>query len=322
MAETLFGAVEAEHHESIGLRVDYVVVAYRSADTIEACLDSIEADRPHGSAVIIVDNASPDESASIAAHHRSTPRVVASERNLGFGRACNDAASLSDADILFFVNPDARLQRGVTEGLARRITECAAIVAAGPRVVDPSGRVGSASAGYEPSIRSVLGHFLMLARLPVVGRWFSPLQLPPGTSWRSVDWVGGAALMVEHRAFEDVGGFDPAMFLYMEDVDLCRRLRENGGAIYYEPQWAVEHDIGGSQGPEQGGRWFEAFHRYMLRRHGQGQARLASAIAALGLGLRAVASAASGQPRPRLARASLMAIRLAFRVDRGDTLPT
>ena len=78
---------------------------------------------------------------------------------------------------------------------------------------------------------------------------FPPLQLASGSRAQAVDWVGGAAMMVRRDAFLDVGGFDSSIFMYMEDVDLCRRLRANGWTIRYEPGVSVEHDLGGSQGP-------------------------------------------------------------------------
>jgi N-acetylglucosaminyl-diphospho-decaprenol L-rhamnosyltransferase len=292
--------------------VDYVVVAYRSERHLGPCLDAIDADRPDGASVIVVDNASPDRSADVARHHRSHPHLLVSPRNLGFGGACNLAFDASSANLLFFVNPDARLAGGTTASLIAAIEADSAIAAVGPRIDDPAGGLRAASAGFEPSVRSVLGHFLLLARLPRVGRFFPPLQLPFGSPAQLVDWVGGAALMVRSDAFRGIGGFDPSMFLYMEDVDLCRRLRATGWTIRYEPGALVEHDLGGSQGTEQAERWFAAFHRYVARRRGTTHARVASALAAVGLGLRAVVFSVR---RPvharRLARAARAAAGLA-----------
>ena len=293
--------------------VDYVVVAYRSERHLGACLDAIDADRPHGASVIVVDNASPDSSADVARRHPSHPRLLVSPRNLGFGGACNLAADACGADLLFFVNPDARPTRGTTAGLIAAIEADPSLAAVGPRIHDRAGDLRAASAGFEPSLRSVAGHFLLLARLPLVGRLFRPLQLPSGSPTQLVDWVGGAALMVRRDAFRDIGGFDASMFLYMEDVDLCRRLRATGRTIRYEPGVAVEHDLGGSQGTEQAERWFAAFHRYLVRQRGTTYARVASALAAVGLGLRAALLVVRRPVRGRrLARAAWAAAGLAI----------
>jgi GT2 family glycosyltransferase len=99
--------------------------------------------------------------------------------------------------------------------------------------------------------------------------------------------------------------------MYMEDVDLCRRLREDGWGIGYVPEAVVHHELGGSQGMDQPARWIRSFYAYLRRRHGALYTAACSQLAGLGLGLRAAAYAPS---RPRLARrlgrAAAEAIRL------------
>lgn len=293
-------------------RLDYVVVAFRSERHLSRCLDAIEADRPDGAGVIVIDNASPDASAAIAHAHRSHPTVIVSRENLGFGGGCNLALEVSTADFLFFVNPDVRLRPGVTEGLMATMQADTTVAAIGPLIADPTSELRAASAGSEPSLRSVVGHFLLLGRAPVIGHLFAPLQLPFGSSSQPVDWVSGAALMVRTNTFRHVGGFDASMFMYMEDVDLCRRLRALNLTIKYEAGVSVEHELGGSQGTEQPQRWYAAFHRYLAGQRGPGYARVASAIAAVGLGLRAVALSATRPAHSRrLARAARLATVLA-----------
>jgi GT2 family glycosyltransferase len=300
--------------------IEYVVVAFNSARHITACLDAIEADRPTGSGITVVDNASRDDSVALAAGHSSMPRVVSSPDNVGFGAGCNLGVEGTSAQFVFFVNPDARLRPGVTTGLVEPLVADATIAAIGPRVIGDSGPAGAASAGFEPSIRSALGHFLLLARLPLLRTLFPPLQLPPNDATRRVDWVSGAAMAVRAADFRRVGGFDQSMFLYMEDVDLCRRLREAGGGVVYEPSVEVVHDLGGSQGNEQPARWYRAFHSYVARRHGGGYARFVSSIAAVGLGMRAVVLSATDMRRAkRLGRAALTAAYEAGRM--GNALP-
>jgi N-acetylglucosaminyl-diphospho-decaprenol L-rhamnosyltransferase len=288
--------------------IDYVVVAFRSERHLGSCLNAIAADRPEGAGIIVVDNASPDDGAGVAEGHASRPRLVRSDRNLGFGGACNLAVETSSADLVFFVNPDARLRRGASARLVAVMAADPAIAAAGPRIVDPAGQLSAASAGFEPSWRSALGHFLLFARIPVIGGFFPPLQLPPGRPAQTVDWVSGAAMMVRVDDFRNLGGFDASIFLYMEDVDLCRRLRGLGREIRYEASVEVEHDLGGSQGTEQSRRWYEAFHEYIARRRGSAYARAVSVLAALGLGLRAVALS---RRRPAHARRLAIAARTA-----------
>jgi len=305
---------------TLDVNVAYVVVAYRSERHLDGCLDAIASDRPEGSQIVVVDNASPDRSNVIALHHASKPRIVRSTTNDGFGAGCNLGAKDTTADFLFFVNPDARLQLGATSVLLARLRNDPGISALGPRVDGPGGHSGVASAGFEPSIRSALGHFLLLARLPALARVFPPLQLPPLARAGPVDWVSGAALLIRASDFRSVGGFDESMFLYMEDVDLCRRLRDAGRVIWYEPTAKVEHDLGGSQGEEQPARWYRAFHAYVTKRRGNGYARLVSLIAALGLGARAFVGATGNKAKARrLRRAALTAAGEALRPGSRET---
>jgi GT2 family glycosyltransferase len=241
-------------------------------------------------------------------------RLITSASNLGFGGACNLAADSSQSDLLFFVNPDARLGPGTTGTLIDAIWTAPTVAAAGPRITDPTGRRGAASAGSEPTLRAVFGHFLLVARIPLLARWFAPLQLPFGSPAQTVDWVSGAAMMVRRDAFRRVGGFDASMFLYMEDVDLCRRLRAVGWTIRFEPAAVVAHDLGGSQGSEQAERWFRAFHRYVAGQRGVTYARVTSAVAAVGMALRsAVMSPRQPEQSRQLARAARTAAFLALR---------
>jgi N-acetylglucosaminyl-diphospho-decaprenol L-rhamnosyltransferase len=301
------------------MRLEFVVVAYRSSGELTGCLDSIAADAPAGSKVVVVDNASPDDSAGVAASHPLRPRIAASPKNLGFGGGCNLGAAGSNVDALFFLNPDARLKSGATALLVTALDADPGLAVVAPRVIDPTGESRAASAGAEPSLRSSLGHFLALARIPGIGRSFSPLCLADGSIRARPDWVSGAAMLVRKSRYDEVGGFDERIFMYMEDVDLCRRLRERGGAVGYEPDAVVEHVMGHSQSTDQPIRWYTAYHLYIAAQRGSLQARASSLVAALGMCLRAMAYRGR---RPvnsaRMARSARAALRVAVSPPRPD----
>jgi GT2 family glycosyltransferase len=266
--------------------VDVVIVAYNSGRDIAACLDGVAAAGPAVGAVVVVDNASPDDSAAVAEAHPSRPAIVRSATNGGFGSGCNLGLAATTAPCVLFLNPDAVPDPGAIDTLAAAIGRDARLGAVGARLVDPRGETTAAAAGAEPGLRSVAGHFLLLSRLPVAGRLFPPLQLADATRRAPVDWVSGGALLVRRAAFETIGRFDERFFLYMEDVDLCRRLRAAGYRVAYEPGAVVRHAIGGSQSAEQPARWYQAFHAYLAERRGAPTARVAAAMAAAGMTVR------------------------------------
>ena len=229
-------------------------------------------------------------------------------KNDGFGTGCNRGASACASETIFFVNPDARVTPGVTDRLISAMDADTSLGIVGAATTDPAGEVSAVSAGAEPSLRSALGYFLFLGRIPLVRRLFAPMYLAPGAGSQLVDWVGGAALMVRRSVFEAIGGFDEAMFLYMEDVDLCRRSRLSGSRVRFLAEATVEHKMGGSQGPDAVDRWYEAFHAYTSAR-GRWSGRAIDLIATLGLSFRLVAyviTRRQGQAR-RMMRATMAA---------------
>lgn len=294
--------------------VDVVIVTYNSAESLTECLDSVlQALNGVRGRVIVVDNASTDGSVRIARAHPVNPSVIVSDTNQGFGRACNLGFRYGSSPVVLFLNPDARLAPGALSKLIEAVTAHDRLGAVGPRIDDPRGEVSAAPAGYEPTLRSVLGHLLGLGRIRWVQRYFPPVQLANAAVAADVDWISGGAMVVRRVAFEQVGGFDERFFLYMEDVDLCRRLRSAGWQIRYVPSARVVHAIGGSQPRGQVERWYRAFHAYLAERQGEGRARVASAAAALGFAIRwALYRRRKPRHAVRMREAASVAIRLAM----------
>lgn len=213
--------------------VDVCVVTYRSADTVADLLRSV-ADHLPGAAVRICDN-SPDEDTAraVAEHVGAHPGPVVdlgrARDNPGFGAACNRLAAASRAQWLLFVNPDA-----IVTSFDLDLASQPPGVVVGAVVRDPSGRLQVTSGrdrtlGREASIR-------LLRRRPA--------SSVPSVRTR-VDFVSGAAFAVRREDFERWGGFDAERyFMYYEDIDLCRRVRESGGHVVIDPAWRVTH-IGG-----------------------------------------------------------------------------
>lgn len=229
--------------------VTVVTVAFNSAGVLAGLLASI----PHGVPIVVVDNGSGDESADMAA--KAGASVVRLAGNQGFGPGCNAGAAVAETRFLFFVNPDARLQPGCLDALLEAATRYPDASAFNPRIVNPSGRI-------ELKRRSVL-----LPRSEWL-RGVTPAedqQLPALT---------GGALFVRRHCFEQVGGFDPAIFLYHEDDDLSIRLRRDCGPLYFIHDAVVRHDAGHSSGRSPAVARFKGFHMarsriYAMAKHGR-----------------------------------------------------
>ena len=209
-------------------RVTVVTVAYRSRAVIAECLASVA----RAKSVVVVDNASDDDSTAVARAALPSARIVANRVNQGFGRANNQGAALAETEFALLLNPDAQLEPGALEQLVACADRNpnAAIVA--PAILNADGtRITSHNVGLFDQSR-------------IRGK----TRLPPDGDI-CADFLSGAALMVRTAAFREIGGFDPNIFLYFEDDDLCLRMRRAGYALVQTPAAAVRHKGGLSSPP-------------------------------------------------------------------------
>ncbi len=222
--------------------VSVVIVAYNSAAVLPACLAAIPAACP----VIVVDNASPDDSAAVARAARPSARLVRAAQNLGFGPGANAGFAGVETEFGLLLNADACLQPGAITGLvaaARRYPEGGMFA---PEAIAPDGRMQ-------------FGHDLPFRRLR------GPVTEPVGDAccW----YVGGSAMFFRMAAFRAIGGFDPDIFLYHEDDDICLRMRQAGHALIHVAGVRLLHEGGASSAPSPRLAWWKSFHQGWSRLH-------------------------------------------------------
>ncbi|MGI5193022.1 glycosyltransferase family 2 protein [Streptomyces sp. CA-288835] len=225
--------------------VDVVIVNWNTGVYLRDCLRSIaEADctvLPVGN-VVVVDNASSDDSASDLETPGLRVHVVRNAVNRGFAVACNQGARLCESDYLLFLNPDTRLfpdsLRSVGEFLRTETSRGVGIC--GARMVDERGRPQISCSRF-PTLRLFLGQMTGLDR--VLPALFHPPHLRPEELSRSgpVDQVIGAFNLMRRSLFRDLGGFDERYFLYFEDVDLALRAHRQGWPSYFLSDVRVFH---------------------------------------------------------------------------------
>lgn len=230
-------------------RVSLVIVNYNAGTRLQACLQSAAAalDGIDWEA-IVVDNASSDGSAAFARDAGPRVRLLAQGANVGFGAGINAGVAEARAQLLLILNPDTVLRTGAFEILEDALARTESAAIAGPRILDADGTL-QGSARRDPTLWSgVLGRTTVVTRRwPWLARRIGDVvhtaagQMPQVID---VDWVSGAAFLARRDAFEAVGGFDAAFFLYWEDADLCRRLRARGWRIIYATGAVVDHVVG------------------------------------------------------------------------------
>lgn len=261
-----------------------VVVNYNSREHLERCLSSLAS--AGVTTTVVVDNGSTDGSEQAVEAAGAT--WVATGTNLGYGRAANLGAqspAVTGARHLLICNPDIEVRPGAVTALAAALDREPGLGAVGPRLVNPDGSLYPSARTF-PDLVDAIGHGLLGLAAPRnrFTRRYRLLDWDHSEAAR-VDWVSGACLLVRRKAWDQVGGFDPAYFMYMEDVDLCWRLGRAGWEIGYEPTAEVLH-VQGVSADLHPYRMLAAHHRSMwlfARRTATGWRRLALTLVLPGL---------------------------------------
>jgi len=231
--------------------VTAILVNYNAGNELAVALRSIQSDCAQVEwEAVVVDNASSDNSAAIV---ETFPGVtlIRNPANVGFGRAVNQAAAVATAPRLLLVNPDCRLVSGAISTLRSVLDAEPSCAVVGPRIFDPDGTVQGSARGDPDMLTGLFGRTgalrVLLPFLPVARRNVVVEDaVRTGASSVVVDWLSGACMLIRRDAFTAAGGFDERFFLYWEDADLCRRLRNRGFQVRYVPGASAVHQVGRS----------------------------------------------------------------------------
>jgi N-acetylglucosaminyl-diphospho-decaprenol L-rhamnosyltransferase len=243
LAQARVGPVGVGQCEPLESRVGAVVVAFGSTEELHRCLESLVLEGI--SEIVVVDNADPYQRSYTKEIGGFSILYHSTGRNLGYGRAVNLGVSLTTTPFIIVANPDVEFHAGSLKALLDGFHDEVVAVTA-PKVLNIDGsrypsfrefpRLGAAA------VHGLVG--LVSANTKATQAYRGDL-LDPAVPTK-VPWVSGAALTIRRRAFVEVGGFDAQYFLYLEDVDLCRRLKTRGWDVVYVPDAVVVHRQGSS----------------------------------------------------------------------------
>jgi N-acetylglucosaminyl-diphospho-decaprenol L-rhamnosyltransferase len=215
-------------------RVRACIVSYRSgASAVRAARSCLAS----GAEVVLVDNAPGDGTAELV--RRELPEVEIREpgENLGFAAGSDLAAEGAATELLLFLNPDAELDPGSLATLAARMDAAPGTGIVGPAVRFRDGRPQPTIRG-DPTPAALLYEYTVLRHLRIgraaYVRYRTPAEPRSGTG--VVEVLMGCALLVRRDLFEELGGFDRRYFMYYEEADLCRRVRDAGRTVEFVPR--------------------------------------------------------------------------------------
>jgi GT2 family glycosyltransferase len=202
-----------------------IIVSYNCREALRDCLHSLPAGR-----VVVVDNASADNSADLLRTEFPSVTLIANETNRGFAAACNQGIAATTEPFVLLLNPDTT--NPPLPHLVKFMHTHTDAGACGPRIQNPNGSLQVSCRRFPTWWR------MALAELGC--RWFYYVPWP-GVD---VDQLMGSCLLLRRTALEQAGVLDERFFVYFEEVDLCLRLKQAGWRVCYVDDAIITH-IGG-----------------------------------------------------------------------------
>jgi len=226
-----------------------VILNYNAAAHVGRCLASlVEGCAGLTYETIVVDNASPRPGIVEAVARFPGARLLPQQRNGGFSAGMNAGLRLARADAALILNPDTIVAPGAARAMLDYLRQNAGVGVLGPRILNEDGSLQLSCRAFPTVATALFNRNSLLTKLRPSNRFSAGYLL---SDWdhhavRDVDWLSGAAMLLNLRAFTQVGRFDERYFFTFEDVDLCRRMQMAGYRVVYFPRAEVTHRIGAS----------------------------------------------------------------------------
>lgn len=244
--------------------VSVTICSWNTKEDLRRCLASLMEQEGVNLEVIVVDNASEDGSPEMVESEFPEAILIRNQTNVGFGAGHNLAFAQASGEVLMPLNSDAIVHPGCLRILVDFLRSDPTVGIAAPKLLNPDGSLQYSCRRF-PTPAAAVFRNTFLGKLFPKNRFAREYLM---TDWdhsqpRDVDWVSGAAFGLRRSVYEQIGGFDERFFMYLEDVDLCKRVHEAGYRVVYVPDAVVTHKIGAST-DRVANRMIRQFHRSML----------------------------------------------------------
>ena len=265
-----------------------VIISWNVRELLRRCLQSIVTEARPGSAdgvfevdgreveILVVDNASTDGSSEMVRDEFPRIHLIVNDENRGFTAANNQGLALSRGRHLLLLNPDTEIVGDALATMTGYMQANSEVGALGPRLLNTDGSLQSSRRRF-PTLSTAL------VESTVVQEWWDDNRIlrryyaadTPDDAVQRVDWVTGACLLVRRQAYERVGGLDEGFFMYSEELDWCKRIKDAGWEVVFLPTATVIHHEGKSSEQVVPARhiYFQSSKvRYFRKHHGAFQA--------------------------------------------------
>lgn len=223
------------------MKLSIVILSYNTKDLLKQTIDSITM-KPEWE-MIIVDNASADESVAMVKKDYPWVKLIENKENVGFGRANNQAMRIAKGDYYFILNSDTEVKEDAIDQLLVYMDKHPKVAAITPKVVLKDGAIDPACHRGMPTPWRSFTYFSGLEKLFPSSKLFGGYhQTYLGLNTiHEIETTAATAMIVRKTAVDEIGMFDEAFFLYGEDLDWCKRMTDGGWKIVYYPKAIVVH---------------------------------------------------------------------------------
>lgn len=258
------------HYIQNSCRLSIIIVNYKSQVFLHQCLTSIyQKVKEIVFDVIVVDNASNDNSPQKIKENFPKVKLIVNVMNLGFSRACNQALRQVRSPYILLLNPDTEILDSNLKEMIGFLEENSHVGILGGKILDEKGKEQRTAFPQRTILREILDivTYMRLEKiLPVnwTDRFYDKL-IKESEEPFEVFWVTGAYLLVRKTVLDEIGLFDENLFLFSEDVDFCWRAQRKGWKVICFPQAKIVHIVGGSSLEDAESFYVRLFHSYARR---------------------------------------------------------
>jgi hypothetical protein len=223
-----------------------IIINYKTPTLLKQCIQSIQKNKPNfGYEIIAIDNNSEDISAEMVRDDfEDSVVLIANKENLGFPRAVNQGVKKSKASkYILVLNPDITVIQNCLDRMYQYMEENKKIAVLGPKLLNPNGSIQYSCFSQYPSLKMVLYRRTVLGKTENAKKKINKFLM---TNWdhkqeSEVAWILGSCMFIRKEAIKKVGLMDERFFMYMEDVDWCRRFWNNNYKVVYSPKFEMVH---------------------------------------------------------------------------------
>lgn len=276
-----------------------VIVNWNTHPLLARCVESVYRTVQPAPEVIVVDNASTDDSVAFLRNNYPAVHIIENTANVGFAAGNNQALTRCQGEQALLLNSDAELLPGAVARLQAALAQDPRAATAGPMLITPD---GAFQAGPNDEVTLWSETLVALGLNRFLRQGYYP-GYPGEARSGSYAWVGGTCLLISRAAWRDVGLLDPAFFMYVEEADWCWRARLRGWHVLYVAEAQVVH-VGGASSRQVSSAMRAELYKskllFFIKHRPRWQAAVLRSVLMVNAVLKASLYGAAGWARPRI----------------------